>query len=45
MRAQRGCLQRHPCDEVQRVHFSKAVPADQLRPLFAESVAGESESV
>jgi EAL domain-containing protein (putative c-di-GMP-specific phosphodiesterase class I) len=30
------CLQRHPCDEVQGFHFSKAVPADQIRRLMAQ---------
>jgi diguanylate cyclase (GGDEF)-like protein len=37
------CLQRHPCDEVQGFHFSKAVPADQLGPLFVRSAQSESE--
>nr|WP_314585035.1 EAL domain-containing protein [uncultured Pseudomonas sp.] len=37
------CLQRHPCDEVQGFHFSKAVPADQLGPLFVRSAGSESE--
>jgi diguanylate cyclase (GGDEF)-like protein len=36
------CLQRHPCDEVQGFHFSKAVPADQLGPLLAGSIPGRS---
>lgn len=31
------CLQRHPCDEVQGFHFSKAVPADQIRRLIAQA--------
>lgn len=31
------CLQRHPCDEVQGFHFSKALPADQLGLLFARA--------
>jgi diguanylate cyclase (GGDEF)-like protein len=33
------CLQRHPCDEVQGFHFSKALPAEQLAPLFAAAVS------
>lgn len=31
------CLQRHPCDEVQGFHFSKAVPADQIGRLMAQA--------
>ncbi|WP_447651119.1 bifunctional diguanylate cyclase/phosphodiesterase [Pseudomonas abietaniphila] len=31
------CLQRHPCDEVQGFHFSKAVPADQIGRLIAQA--------
>ena len=33
------CLQRHPCDEVQGFHFSRAVPADQLAALFARNAS------
>ncbi|RAU44617.1 MULTISPECIES: EAL domain-containing protein [unclassified Pseudomonas] len=35
--AQLECLRRHPCDEVQGFHFSRAVPADQLAPLFGRA--------
>lgn len=31
------CLQRHPCDEVQGFHFSKAVPAEQIGRLMAQA--------
>lgn len=37
--AQLECLQRHPCDEVQGFHFSRAVPADQLPALFAQDAS------
>ncbi|MFJ5295710.1 EAL domain-containing protein [Pseudomonas sp. NPDC088368] len=33
------CLQRHPCDEVQGFHFSKAVPSEELAALFARDAA------
>jgi diguanylate cyclase (GGDEF)-like protein len=33
------CLQRHPCDEVQGFHFSKAVPSDELAALFARDAS------
>lgn len=36
--AQLECLQRHPCDEVQGFHLSRAVPADQLAALFERGV-------
>ncbi|MFK3796923.1 EAL domain-containing protein [Pseudomonas sp. NPDC088444] len=32
--AQLECLQRHPCDEVQGFHFSRALPAEELAALF-----------
>jgi diguanylate cyclase (GGDEF)-like protein len=44
-REQLECLLRHPCDEVQGFHFSKALPADQLGPLFARAVGGDSDQV
>ncbi len=42
-REQLECLQRHPCDEVQGFHFSKAVPADQLGLLFAKASSRSTE--
>lgn len=38
-REQLECLQRHPCDEVQGFHFSRAVPSEELAALFAKDVS------
>ncbi|WP_296187115.1 bifunctional diguanylate cyclase/phosphodiesterase [Pseudomonas sp. UBA1879] len=38
-REQLECLQRHPCDEVQGFHFSRAVPSEALAALFAKDVS------